>query len=56
MTEDGPGLILLQRGSFFDDRFSITQSAVFENQPSMLQILWITASSIDLKLIKAALE
>ena len=30
MTEDGLGLVLLQRGSFFNDRISITQSAVFE--------------------------
>ena len=52
MTEDGLGLVLLQRGSFFDNRFSITQSAVFENQPSVLQILWITASSIGPKLMK----
>ena len=37
----------------FDDRFTITQSAIFKNQP---QILWITASSIDLKLIKVALD
>ena len=56
MTEDDLGLVLLQRGSFFDDRFSITQSAVFENQPSMLQILWIIASSISPKLMKAALD
>ena len=56
MTEDGLGLVLLQRGSFFDDRFSITQSTFFENQPSMLQILWIAASSIGPKLIKVALD
>ena len=56
MTEDGLGLVLLQRGSFFDDRFSITRSAIYENQPSVLQFLWIKTSSIGPKLIKAALD
>ena len=56
VTKDGHGFVLLQRGSFFDDRLSITRSAVFENQPSVLQFLWITPSSIGPKLIKAALE
>ena len=36
VTEDGPGLALLQHGSLFDDCFSITRSAIFENQPSVL--------------------
>ena len=49
-------MVLLQRGRFFDDHISITQSAVFENQPSMLHFLWITPSSIGPKLIKAALD
>ena len=50
------GLVLLQRRSFFDDRISITRSAVFKKQPSELQFLWITPSSIGPKLIKATLE
>ena len=45
MTEGGLGLVLLQRGSFFDNRISNTRSAVFVSQPSVLQFLWITPSS-----------
>ena len=56
VTEDGLGLVLLQRGSFFDDRISNIRSAFFENQASVLQFLWITPSSIGPKLIKAALD
>ena len=55
MTEDDIGLVLLQHRSFFDDRLSITQSAAFENQPSVLQFCGLQ-SSICPKLIKAALE
>ena len=29
MAEDSHALVLLQRGGFFDDRMSITRSAVF---------------------------
>ena len=56
MAEDSLGLVLLQRGSFFDDRVSITRSAVVINQSSVLRFLWITLSSIGPKLIKAALD
>ena len=56
MVYDGLGLVLLQRGSFFDDRISIIRSAVFENQPSVLNFLWITPSSIGPSKLKAALE
>ena len=56
MVENSLVLILLQRGSFFDDRILITQSAVFVNHSSVLQFLWITPSSIGLQLIKAALD
>ena len=36
MAEDSPGLVLLHRGSFFDGRMSISSSAVFANQSSVL--------------------
>ena len=56
MAKASLGLVLLQYGSFFDDRMSITQSVVFVNQSSVLRFLWITRSSIGLKLIKAILK
>ena len=57
MAEDSLGLILLQLArSFFDDHISITPSALFVNQSSMLQLLSISPSSVGPKLIKAALE
>ena len=46
MTEDSLGLVLLQRGSFFDDRISITRSVVFVNQPSVLQLLLVDLYTI----------
>ena len=55
-AEDSLGSVLLQHGSFFDDRTSITRSEVFINQSSVLPFLWRTLCGIDPKLIKAALD
>ena len=38
-AEDSLGLVLLQHGSFFDDRTSITRSEVFINQSFVQQFL-----------------
>ena len=56
MAENSHGLVLLQHGSFFDGRMSISRSAVLVNQSSVLQSSWTTLSSIGLKQIKAALD
>ena len=53
---DSLGLVLLQHGSFFDNRTSITRSEVFISQSSVLPFLWRTLCGIDPKLIKAALD
>ena len=39
MTEDGYNMAFLEHGSFFDDHILIIRSAIFENQPSVLQFL-----------------
>ena len=56
MAEDSLGLVLLQHGSFFDNRILITRSVVSINQSSVQRFLWVTLSSIGPKLIKAALD
>ena len=38
MAEGSLGLVLLQRGNYFDDCISITQSVVFVNLSSVLRI------------------
>ena len=57
-AEDSLGLVLLQRGNFFDDHniMSITLSTVFINLSSVVRVLWITPSSIGPKLIRATLD
>ena len=49
MAEDSLGMVLLQHGSFFDDRMSITRSTDFISQISVQRF-------IGPKLIKAALD
>ena len=56
MAEGSLGLVLLQHGNFFDNRISITRSAVSINQSSVQRFLWATLSNIGPKLIKVALD
>ena len=52
MTEDGLGCSMGVSLTIVSQLFEV----LFENQPSVLQFLWIKISSIGPKLIKAALE